>query len=140
MPGVLSTRSAWIGSKEVVVVKFDETETSLKELKQRAKKLRNSLGQLEGKVRAAKASDQLYYLSQSKLRWLPLTELQRVRVNAALGKRMDPNKFLSPAQRKLAKRLAGLPKAAAKKLTGLRPPALPNRWAAYLRELRRRLK
>lgn len=121
-------------------MKYDEAKTSLKELKQRAKKLRKTLGHLEGDVRDAKASDQLYYLSKSSLRWLPLTSVQKVRVNAALGSKKDPTRFLSPGQRQLAKQLAAKGPAVQKKLAKLRPPTDPYRWAQYLSDLRKRLK
>lgn len=60
---------------------------------------------LEGEVRRSKDSDQLYYLRKSPLWKLGLSELQAVRVNAALGRKQDPAAWLSPRQIERAKEL-----------------------------------
>ena len=57
-------------------------------------------------ARTSKESDLLFYLKKSPLRFLPLSPLQRIRVNAELGTRGgDPTHWLSPRQRRLAERL-----------------------------------
>ncbi len=43
-------------------------------------------------------SEPKYYLSQTLLRFVPMTPLQASRVNAAVGDGDDPNKYLSPRQ------------------------------------------
>jgi len=47
----------------------------------------------------AKAADQKHHLRRSLLRYLPLTAIQRTRVNSALGTKTDPRRYLSPRQR-----------------------------------------
>lgn len=56
-------------------------------------------------ARTSKASDLLYYLRQHDLRFVPLSELQRMRVNADLGQKRDPSRWLSPRQAALFARL-----------------------------------
>lgn len=127
MDGVLDTHSAWIGRHEVVEVTFDPAVIEYRDLLRTAiaegcasrawatssaqlpvakELLGDGAATLEGKPRAAKASDQLYYLERSDLAKLPLTPLQARRVNGALhGRAVDPESFLSPRQRDLLERL-----------------------------------
>lgn len=60
----------------------------------------------QDEARPSKTSDLLYYLRKSPLRYLPMSNLQRIRVNAALGTKGDPHFWLSPRQAKLAPKLA----------------------------------
>jgi hypothetical protein len=53
--------------------------------------------QIEGRVTPDK--EPKYYLSKSPFAYLPMTELQAVRINASL--QHDPERFLSPRQREL---------------------------------------
>ncbi|HXR82089.1 MAG TPA: hypothetical protein VN763_14275, partial [Saprospiraceae bacterium] len=39
-----------------------------------------------------------YYLSNSPYKNVPMTELQKCRVNSALADRLDPGEYLSPRQ------------------------------------------
>lgn len=124
--GVKQTRSAWHDGKEIVNIAFDPTVSTYEEIVKAAlqvrcastiytrsplqKKIADSLA--EGRVqsidpevfgRAAKASDQKYYLQLSPIRLVPMTDTQQVRVNSALGSRSDTARYLSPKQIKMAK-------------------------------------
>lgn len=121
LAGVKETSSAWYDGKEIVNVTFDPTITSYKQLVQTAIKVRcastiyvrdpkqewtarslakDQVQSIDAKEfgKPAKPSDQKYYLRLSPLSLLPLTQVQRVRINSALGTRADPAKFLSPQQ------------------------------------------
>lgn len=102
-----------------------------------------------GAVREAAAADQLYYLRRSELRFVDLTPAQARQVNAALGARSlgesevgtaaDPEGFLSPRQRELARRVrAALASDAEFGLELERPDAIEE-LAAYRAELLERL-
>ncbi len=119
LTGVLDTRAAWIGKREVVEVKFDPAQISYAKLVEFAmanscdqwiyattdeqlaiasKALPGKVERFDGKPRVAKGSDQLYYLRKSPLRYLALTPAQARRVNGALGLGQDPLAWLSPRQ------------------------------------------
>jgi hypothetical protein len=112
LPGVQNTVSAWLGDKEVVEVIYDPTSTDRASLAAAAKKLKCAAASEEltsnDQLKAAKTSDQKYYLRQSLLKHLPLTLLQATRVNAALHKRRDPSPFLSPRQRSMLMQIEAL--------------------------------
>ncbi|MFT5732109.1 MAG: hypothetical protein ACJAZN_000170 [Planctomycetota bacterium] len=145
LEGVTATESGWIDSLEVVTVRFDAARLSRRALFEHAKEhgcttrvwttsdeqlkvARDVVGDKAvalGKtsIRAAKESDQVYYLRQSPLRFLPLTPLQARRVNGALHARTDPGIWLSPRQQALAKRIQSKLVADPKGLDDLDRPA-----------------
>ncbi len=125
--GVVSTHSAWIGDREVVQLAYDPSVIGYEQLVNSAHELecastvytRNreqydtaaavvgqSLVETIDKntlVRDAKSTDQKYALAQSACRYLPLTEYQAVKVNAALhaNRPQAARQWLSPRQREL---------------------------------------
>jgi len=93
---VLSTEAGWMNGKEVVKVLYDPTEISKKDLDAHA---------VNGKCRSEQYNNNFrvdntpqYYLENSPYAALDLTPAQRTKVNAALGSRQDPKKWLSPRQ------------------------------------------
>lgn len=162
LDGVVSTRSAWIGKREVVEVKFHPDVLSYEELLDHAirsscdqrvytttkaqldvarRKVGDRVEEFDGELRDAKASDQLYYLGRSHLRYLPLTPAQARKVNAALGKqsREDPQDFLSPRQIELARRIHARLKTDGEALGNLTRPDDLVQLARYQAELESRL-
>ncbi len=121
--GVSNTHSAWIGGLEVVEVQYDPEQVSYKKLVTTAQSMEcaskvftHSNEQLEiarelvgdqatsvpNKSRAAKLSDQKYYLRNTTgIRNLPLTKLQSTKINARLGLRKGYDDLLSPRQKSL---------------------------------------
>lgn len=87
----------------------------------------------------AKPDEFLYHLQRSPLRLAPLTPLQAVRVNAALGLGRDPSRFLSPRQRELARRIESALAKEARALDALTRPSSVDALAEYERQLRERL-
>ncbi|MDF1838312.1 MAG: hypothetical protein P1V35_10615 [Planctomycetota bacterium] len=160
LSGVLDTESAWIGKREVVEVKFDPAQISYAKLVEFAvanscdqwiyattdeqlaiasKAVPGKVERFSGKPRAAKDSDQLYYLRKSLLRYLALTPAQARRVNGAMGLGQDPKVWLSPRQ--LAQ-IPAITKALAEESNPLRELKRPGQLlelAAYERELRQAL-
>lgn len=125
LDGVIETSSASYDNREIVNVFYDPSIVDYEKLVKHAIKVRCA-SRVYARTREqsriakelapeladvipkdelgkpAKASDQKYYLEASPLRLLPLTRLQRVRVNSALGRRMDPRIFLSRSQIQMA--------------------------------------
>lgn len=96
---------------------------------------------LDGRPRDAKPSDQLYYLSRSPLRYLPLTPGQARKVNAALGRRgtEPPSAFLSPRQSQLLERIQAALEKDEKALESLKRPDDLGALREYAAELESRL-
>ena len=107
--GVVKTRQAWAGETEVVEVIYDPKVVTRKELDAFATKnefwVQNELP-LKTSARAMELrmdKEQKYYLLQSPLKNLPMSEAQACRVNASLEG--DWKQYLSPSQIKLATKL-----------------------------------
>ncbi len=122
IPGVTSTRSGWRDNLEVVRVEYDPSIVDYDRLLATAQKFEcaskvfahseaqlktamNTVGdkasKVDGAMRDAKASDQKYYLLQTRYRHLPMTELQATKVNANLAANKPVDGLLSPRQRAL---------------------------------------
>jgi hypothetical protein len=118
LQGVVATRSGYMNGTEVVKVKYDAGKVSEDKLisfasqqkcadaiytndkreEKVAKKLKIKTKR-EGKFRADR--EPKYYIYKSKYRYLPMTNLQALKVNAALSKQVSPNEYLSPRQLEL---------------------------------------
>lgn len=107
--GVLATEAGWIGSREVVRVRYRGGAKTLRRLERvnGARALKSSSG-----FRPAKASDRKFALRRSVLRYVPMTAAQRSRVNASLRTRKNPAQWLSPRGLRTWKRVAALPATA----------------------------
>jgi len=95
--GVLSTEAGFMGGHEVVKVEFDEAKISEKELANYAEKGNCEPIKKDGTYRTDK--DPQYYLKQTNYRYLPLTDLQKTKINSAIGHKESPEKYLSPSQK-----------------------------------------
>ena len=129
LSGVLATKAGWREGREVVQVRYDAAVVDYRSLLRTAQTLQcastvyahtdEQLGVARaeagsdakpatGEFREADASDRKYYLRNSGLCYLPLTELQATRINAALAEETDVKKLLSPRQRALSVRIKSL--------------------------------
>jgi len=99
--GVISTRAAQSGRREVVEVSYDPRALEESELvaKARARGCSDEALASDVSIEPASEADQKYYLRGSPLDGLAMTPLQATRVNAALAAGEDPNVFLTPKQR-----------------------------------------
>jgi len=104
LDGVVEAEPGFMDGHEVVKVKYDETKISKKELTAYANKASCSPISEDNSYRIAKKDEQ-FYLKQTNYRYLPLTELQKTKINSALGNRQPAEKYLSPKQLKWLKEL-----------------------------------
>ena len=123
--GVVSTRTGWRSGREVVEVRYDPRMVSLERLLKASRPCANRVFVPAKHLATAKAvlgdrvergidmrpspKDDRYQLQHSSLSRVPMTELQAQRVNADLGNRRDPRRWLSPRQLSLAENIARKP-------------------------------
>ena len=96
--GVLNTEFGFIDHSEGVKVKYNSTAVSESELLTYAKKQGFKSTQSISYRKAT--SDVHYYFSHSNYKYLPLSELQKTKINSAIGSRQSGKKYLSPKQMK----------------------------------------
>lgn len=93
--GVVKTSAGFQTGKEAVVVEYDPAIISLSKLNDVAGSHQcNAVS--GGSFRPDNTPK--YYLSNSKYKTVPMTELQKCRVNSALADGLDPGEYLSPGQ------------------------------------------
>lgn len=93
--GVFKTTAGYQGGKEVVSVQFDPAIVKKEELDKIAESQKCSASP-GGSFKPD--STPKYYLSNSDYKVIPMTEIQKCRVNSALGEKQDPKVFLSERQ------------------------------------------
>lgn len=93
--GVVATTAGWENGKEVVKVEFNPAIISKTQLDKIAEQLKcRNAG-----VSSFKIDDTpKYYLSNHKMRSIPMTEIQKCRVNSAIAEGQKVESFLSPRQ------------------------------------------
>ena len=98
--GVVSTMAGWENRKEVVKVDYNPSIISKSQLDKIASQsnCKISSGYDFGMDKTPK-----YYLSNHRLRSVPMTELQKARVNSAISEGQNAEVNLSPRQLKFAK-------------------------------------
>lgn len=95
--GVLITQAGFMNG-EVVKVKYDASKISKEKLNTFAKA--NKMQPVESKKDFTWAEkDEDYYLQHSQLKYLPLSLVQKTKINSALGNRKSPLPYLSPKQK-----------------------------------------
>lgn len=116
LDGVVQTRPGFLNSEEVVEVQYDPRIVDFEKLLSSAQQMQcasrvyprsdKQLQTATKKAVPAKRTDEKirldkepkYYLTNSEYRFIPMTELQANRVNAALGAKKNPDQFLSARQ------------------------------------------
>ena len=93
--GVVRTTAGYQNGKEVVSVEYNPQIISKDQLDDIANTQQCHIETGNG-FRAD--STPKYYLSHSNYRFIPMTEIQKCRVNSALGEQQSPEEFLSPRQ------------------------------------------
>jgi len=96
--GVINTEPGFMGGAEVVKVQYDPTLIQKDQLDKIAAKENCSATAEKGNYRIDK--DPQYYLKNSKFSYLPLSAIQRTKINSAIASGDDPSQFLSPMQLK----------------------------------------
>ncbi len=95
--GVLSTEAGFIGHNEVVKVRYDSKTLDKKYLLKYAAEA-DFFPIANNDSYKVSDKDKSYYLQHTDYKYIPMTELQRTKINSALGKRQSPRKYLSPQQ------------------------------------------
>ncbi len=93
--GVVRTTAGFQGGKEVVTVEYNSSIVSKTALDKIAKNQKCSV-ETNGNTEPDKTPK--YYLSNSPYKVVPMTEIQKCRVNSALKEGQNPDAFLSPHQ------------------------------------------
>ena len=94
---ILTTEPGFLNGHEVVKVKYDPAKTSEAELARYAAK-KDIKPVKGGNGYRIAAKDHYYQLQQTDYVYLPLTEVQKTKMNAAYGRGEDLNRYLSPRQ------------------------------------------
>ncbi len=95
--GVLNTEAGFMSGREVVKVTYDAKEVEVKELDTYAKRNKFTPIDFSTSYRPA-TNDEDYYLRHTDYKYLPLSDLQKTKINSALGNRQNPSIYLSPRQ------------------------------------------
>ncbi len=98
LDGVLDVESGFVAHREVVKVTYNPDFISQTKLNSYAKKQGYRLEKKHAYTKSDK--DVHYYLQHSNYKYLPLTELQKTKINSALGENKSGAPFLSPQQHK----------------------------------------
>lgn len=97
--GVLNTEAGFMKGREVVKVTYDDRKVDIKELDTYAKRNNFTPISQDNSYRPA-SNDEDYYLRHTPYKYLPLSNLQKTKINSALGNRKDATVYLSPRQKK----------------------------------------
>lgn len=95
--GVVSAEAGFMGGHEVVKVKYDERLIEKKDLFGHAKHANMIPVNADGSYRFS-SKDHFYYLRHTNYRFVPLSNLQKTKINSALGDGKSAEKYLSPKQ------------------------------------------
>ncbi len=95
--GVLVTEAGFMKGREVVKVTYDESKISELELETQAQQ-HNFKPISKDKSYSWAQRDEDYFLNRSSFKYLPLSDTQKTKINSALGKRQNAEKYLSPSQ------------------------------------------
>lgn len=115
--GVLSTEAGFMHGKEVVKISYDADIVTLPTIVNEAAKSQcadavfvedeydiaevrreTNVKNIKKSGTYRKDGEVKYYLSKSDYRFIPMTQLQQAKVNAAIGSNKNPNQYLSPRQ------------------------------------------
>lgn len=128
LDGVVETQAGFMNGREVVAVKYDPDVIQYKKLLKEANQAscadhvyteeKTQIKTTESIIGKGKASNMgkfrqdrepKYYLSKTVYRFVPMTQLQAVKVNSMIGQRKVPDALLSPKQLILLKQIQSNP-------------------------------
>ncbi len=155
LDGVVATRIGMLDKLEVVEVDFDSSVLEYKTLVEQAKKqdcAHRVFARTDEQISIARkivgdevtrsdtsvdtSTQQQYHLSKRpEYHYLPLTQLQATRVNAAIADGQTPEAYLSPNQIALSKRIAAIQLKNPESLKTLKPTRNAEALPTYAREL-----
>lgn len=146
-PGVVSTRSGYMKGSEVVEVQYNPKLTNLDAILRHGKEMhcadrlydekssRNSDNSIQVLNKGDFTVDKelKYYIFQSLYRFVPMTGMQAMKVNLALGSNKSPEEFLSPTQLKMLKEIKNNPGKKYKNKIGM---SVEDAWPLMIREMK----
>ncbi len=94
--GVLATKAGFMNSAEVVKVIYNADQISEETLNTFATS--NKMKPVKQGKFAWAEKDEDYFIQHSRFKYLPLTEVQKTKINSALGLKQSPLTYLSPKQ------------------------------------------
>ena len=128
LDGVVETQAGFMNGREVVKVKFDPEKIAYKHLLKSANQASCASHVYTDDQTQAKESERVigkggssdtgkfrqdrepkYYLGKTVYRFVPMTQLQAVKVNSLIGQRQLPDALLSPRQLTLLKNIQANP-------------------------------
>ena len=145
LDGVLATRTGTAGGEELVEAEYDPRQVDYSHLAGMMKRMAcfRRAYPPGAAVAIAPAEQQHFHLSMHpEYQYLPLTSGQAMHVNAALFAHEDPDRFLSPAQLAMKRRLGRVlarQRDGAALFDDLTPDRSPEGLARDLRQIERRL-
>ena len=107
-PGVVRTEAGFVSGREVVRVSYDPRRVSPSALKSKL-----GYNPVEGRFQPS-AKDDKYQLKGTAYAYVPMTPMQRMRINA----HADPDAVLSPSQKRLLTAVQARPNAGWSDVTG----------------------
>ena len=96
--GVIEVESGFINHNEVVKVKYNSDVINPTELNNYAKS--SGFNNIENRNYSKSKKDVHYFLKHTIYKYMPLTELQKTKINSALGHQKTGQEYLSPKQKK----------------------------------------
>jgi len=124
LDGVVDVESGFIDRSEVVKVTYNSSFVNKSELTTYAKTLDFQPIKTSEAYKTA-TKDVHYYLSHSDYKYLPLSTIQKIKINSALGSKQRPEVYLSPKQLKWLK---GLRKNKLKKTDSFMNQKIEDSW------------
>ncbi|MCH9661869.1 MAG: hypothetical protein K0U54_13270, partial [Bacteroidetes bacterium] len=94
--GVLATQAGFMNQSEVVRVIFDADEITEEHLSNYA--IANKIIPISKTQFQWSERDEDYFIQHSRFKFLPLTVVQKTKINSALGRKENPKQYLSPKQ------------------------------------------
>ncbi|MBX2829152.1 MAG: thioredoxin family protein [Flavobacteriaceae bacterium] len=94
--GVLATQAGFMDRSEVVRVIYDADRISEEALASYAKA--NEMYPIAKTQFQWSERDEDYFIQHSRFKHIPLTEVQKTKINSALGLKQNPQQYLSPKQ------------------------------------------
>ena len=94
--GVLATQAGFMNQSEVVRVIFDADEITEEHLSNYA--IANKMIPISKTQFQWSERDEDYFIQHSRFKFLPLTVVQKTKINSALGRKENPKQYLSPKQ------------------------------------------
>jgi len=96
LDGIIASSPGFMNGREVVKITYDPKKVKTSEIDKLAKK--NKFSFVKNPSNFRKDKDEQYHLKRTDFKYLPLTPIQRTKINSAIADNENPDVFLSPTQ------------------------------------------